>query len=248
MKKIGLQLYTVREHMNTEEDVDLSFKKIKAAGYDEIQTAGCKIPYEKFSALAKENNLEIVGTHESFKDLLNDPDAAMENHRILGTVNIGIGSMPKKYRESEKDLFKFIDLANGFAEKINKYGFKFTYHNHCFEFQKYNNVSMMETLAKELNPKTTSFVLDTYWVQHGGGDVRYWIEKLSGRIDILHLKDMVIVGGEPQITEIGNGNLNFQGVIKTAKSCGVKHFIVEQDICLGDPFASIQISSDFLHS
>ena len=45
LTKIGVQLYTVRDFMNTEEDIKRSFEKIKALGYDEIQTAGCKIPY-----------------------------------------------------------------------------------------------------------------------------------------------------------------------------------------------------------
>lgn len=69
---------------------------------------------------------------------------------------------------------------------------------------------MMDVLVDGLDPKTTSFVLDTYWVQHGGGDVRAWMEKLAGRIDILHLKDMGMAGSQ-YITEIGRATSTLTG-------------------------------------
>lgn len=86
----------------------------------------------------------------------------------------------------------FVRRANAVAEKCAAAGMKFTYHNHSHEFIRLENgQTPFEILVEGLNPKTTSFVLDTYWVQHGGGDVRWWIEQLKGRIDILHLKDMM---------------------------------------------------------
>ena len=100
-----------------------------------------------------------------------------------------------------------------------------------------------------LDPKKTSFVLDTYWVQHGGADIRYMMEKLAGRIDLIHLKDMgkTREPDEQFITEIGNGNLWWEGIIHTAEKIGVKYYVVEQDVYPGDPFDSIKISSDYLH-
>ena len=65
----------------------------------------------------------------------------------------------------------------------------------------------MDILKEGLDPKNTAFVLDTYWIQYGGGDVRRWIEELSGRISVLHLKDMGIHGETPFYAEIGQGNL-----------------------------------------
>ena len=52
----------------------------------------------------------------------------------------------------------------------------------------------------------------------------------------------------PYITEIGNGNLYFDGIIETALKAGVKYFVVEQDSCPGDPFDSLKISSDYIHA
>lgn len=65
------------------------------------------------------------------------------------------------------------------------------------------------------------------------------------RIDILHLKDMGMAGSQ-FITEIGQGNINFDGIIEVAEKIGVKHYVVEQDTCPGDPFDSLKISRDYI--
>ena len=247
IKKIGVQLYTIRKYMETAEDIKNSFAKLKELGYDEVQTAGCKIPYEDFGKYAKEAGITIVGTHDSFDMMLNDLEQSIKNHKALGTTNMGIGGALSRMK-TEEDVIEFIKAANKIADRIYEEGFKFTYHNHSGEFIKFNGKTIMDMLVEGLNPEKTSFVLDTYWVQHGGGDVRYWIEKLAGRIDILHLKDMGRDNNGPYITEIGNGNLYFDGIIETALKAGVKYFVVEQDSCPGDPFDSLKISSDYIHA
>lgn len=250
MKEIGLQLYTIRDFMKSEEDIRESFQKMRKYGYTQGQTAGCAIPYADFGRIAKEEGIEIVGTHDNFDLMVNDFEQALENHKLLGTTNMGIGGIKCG---SPDEVKAFIEKANQVGEKAAKHGMKFTYHNHSHEFFRWEDgKTTMDMLVEGLNPETTSFVLDTYWVQYGGGDVRYWIEKLAGRIDILHLKDMRILWSKeqpatPQITEIGNGNLNWKLILDTAKACGVKYYVVEQDYNYRvNCFASIKSSADYL--
>ena len=40
MKELGLQLYTIRDFMKTEEDIRESFQKMRKYGYTQAQTAG----------------------------------------------------------------------------------------------------------------------------------------------------------------------------------------------------------------
>lgn len=251
--KLGLQLYTIRDQMTTAEQIDESYAKLEKLGYTEAHTAGLpKVSHEEFAALAKKHDLSIIGTHYDFGKIVNEPDETMKIHELYGTTNVGIGGMPGEARKSYDDLMKFIELFNKTAAIYAKNGFKLTYHNHSFEFIRINgNKTIMDYLYEQLDPKNTSFVLDTCWVQHGGGDVRHWMEKLAGRIDILHLKDIkALYDSEGRVTqtmtEIGNGNIYWDGVLETAEKIGVKHYIVEQDTCNGDPFDSLKMSSDYL--
>ena len=248
MKKLGLQLFTIRDFMQTEEDIRESFCKMRKYGYTQAQTAGCSIPYADFGRIAKEEGIQIVGTQGGFDKMVNDFERVLENHKRLETTNMGIGG---RHYNSLYEVEEFIEKANMVGEKAAKNGMKITYHHHSHEFFKWENgKTTMDMLAEGLDPETTSIVLDTYWVQHGGGDVRYWIEKLAGRIDILHLKDMkrVLKGDNmQQITEIGNGNLRWDLILDAAQKAGVKYYVVEQDDGYTiNCFQSIKRSAEYL--
>jgi sugar phosphate isomerase/epimerase len=260
MKQFGLQLYTIRDGFLTEEGVRDSFLKMAEYGYSSGQTAGEYdfIAPEKYAAYAKDAGIEICGTHYSWQRISEKTDETMRYHEILGTTNIGIGAMPLEICDSLDAVKRFIDDVNTVAAKLATRGFKFTYHNHSFEFKKFNGKTMMDYLIEGFDPDNVSFVLDTYWVQHGGYDICKMIKRLAGRVDILHLKDMgacqsvTLADGSalnvPYITEIGNGNLNFEDIIPLAESTGVKYFVVEQDCNFtdGDAFHSIKASADYI--
>lgn len=244
IKKLGVQLYTIRDYMKDAESIRESFKKLVDLGITQGQTAGCEIPYEEFGQIAKEEGIEIVGTHDNFDLMVDDFEQAYRNHQALNTNIMGIGGY---FNLEVPAIEEFIKKANTVCKKIGEKGGKFTYHNHSNEFIKLpNGKTMMDMLCEEFDSENGSFCLDTYWVQHGGGDVRHWIEKLAGRIDILHLKDMGKNKETQFITEIGNGNLYWDGIIETAQKAGVKYYVIEQDTCPGDPFDSLKQSVAYL--
>ena len=252
--KLGLQLYTVRDFMTDEMGIEKTFERLAKMGYTEGHTAGDNVELPCYAELANRYGMKIVGTHYDFNKIVNSPKETMALHQKLGTTNVGIGGMPGDARRNYDNLMSFIDTFNKTAELYAKEGFKLTYHNHSFEFIKINGKkTIMDYLYEELDPKNTSFVLDTCWVAHGGADVRLWLEKLAGRIDILHLKDIEPFFNEngsvtQSYTEIGNGNIYWDGVLALAEKIGVKHYVVEQDSRWidGDPFKSLEASHEFL--
>lgn len=254
MKEFGLQIYSVRDKMDTAENICATFQKLRAMGYTQFQTAGTPaVSYEEYGRMATEAGLKIVGTHDDFQLMCEDFDQALANHKALDTKLMGVGGYRPEQLEDVAAWEAFIEKANGVAAKCAAHGMKFTYHNHSHEFVKLENgKTPMQMLVEGLDPVNTSFVLDTFWVQHGGGDVRLWIEKLAGRIDILHLKDMKRLPvfdqdrGYQMFAEIGNGNMEWPAILETAEKAGVKYYVVEQDTCPGDSLESMKISADYL--
>ncbi len=229
--KLGLQIYSVRNYMTDAEGVRKTFERLAKIGYSEVQTAGafpCSV--EEYAAAAHDNGFEIVGTHYGFPQDVNNIADYVKLHQTLGTTNAGVGGGGGEVKEKDK-LYAFIDRANTLAENLKPYGMKFTYHHHAYEFSKLGDQRIIDILIDGLNPETTSFVLDTHWLQKGGVNIIEWLKKLEGRCDILHLKDYAVAPGENNgyITECGSGNINFEEVIKVADAVGVKHLCVEQD-------------------
>jgi sugar phosphate isomerase/epimerase len=104
----------------------------------------------------------------------------------------------------------------------------------------------LDVIYEESDPEYLQAEIDTYWVQHGGGDPIAWIRKMKDRMPVIHFKDMVIYEGEQTMAEIGEGNLNWPGILEACKDANVEWYAIEQDRCMGDPFDSLRISYDNL--
>ena len=252
MNKVGLQVYTIRDVFE-KEGYEAAFKKIAEAGYTQAQTASTYTDLDDAKAYAKaaqDAGVEIVGTHYSWEKIRDNVEETVEIHKILGTTNVGIGGMPKEPRNDYDELVKFIADFNEAAEKYKAYGMKLTYHNHSFEFVKIKDGKTLMDYLIEGFSDNISFVLDTYWVQHGGADIRRMLERLSGRVDILHLKDMGAWHPEtkaPYYTQVGDGNIDMKDIVATAEATGVQTFVVEQDGNFEvDSLTSIKKSFDYL--
>ncbi len=241
---LAAQLYTVREFTQTAKGIADTFRKIKAMGYGAVQdSASGPIDPGEFRRMADGEGLTICATHVAFEALRDDAEAAIEMHRTLGCENVAIGGMPAIYREDgAAGLSRFAHDAEEVGRRLADAGLTFSYHNHSWEFEKYDGRLALDIIYEDSDRRYVLAELDTYWVQHGGGDPAAWIDKLADRIRLLHLKDMTVRGKEPIYTEIGEGNLNWARIIESARDAGVRWYIVEQDTCERDPFESLEIS------
>ena len=243
MKSIGAQLYTVRSLLKTNNETEHTLRGIKEIGYNSVQLFGS---IELMEACAK--HCEGIGL--AITGLLSDLNICEKNEEKLFEIchRYGIGDIGVSSHFSEcLETDSYIARINTFSAKAKQAGFTFSYHNHGHEFIRLaGNKTAMERFLTGFNPETVLFMPDTYWIQDGGYDVRYFLEQTKNRFKILHLKDMKRTEQGHTFTELGNGNLYFEGILKTAIACGVQNFVVEQDICEGDPLESLRKSYEYI--
>lgn len=244
--QIAVQGYTLRDFASTPADVAKTCARIKKIGYDAVQvSAWAKMDPHELAKILKNEGLICCATHTSIEEILQDPQRIAEEHRILGCKHSALGGMTGLWDHSiPKTKERFIAFAKEIstaAKKLKPLGISYGYHNHKIEFQKIDGEAILDLLIRETSPEVT-FELDTFWVQTGGGDPAAWIDKVKGRIPLLHLKDLTIVDDQVIMAEVGEGNINFHRIINSARAAGVEWYIIEQDICQRDPFESIAIS------
>lgn len=243
---IGAQMYTVREFTQTPADIARTMKKIKEIGYDAVQLSalGPMDPKELKRILDGEG-LTVAATHTDYYRLRDETEKVIEEHHILDCKYVAPGSMPAEYRNRD-GYYRFAKEASEVARKLATGGLVFSYHNHSFELEKFDGRTGLDILYSESDPEVFTSEIDTYWIQHGGGDPAQWIRRLKGRAPLVHLKDMVIKDNKPIFAEVGEGNLNWPPILEACKEAGVKWYLVEQDICQRDPFESLKISLENL--
>jgi len=240
--RVAAQLYTLREFTKTPADIAKTMKKVRAIGYEAVQLSALgPIEPAELKKIVDGEGVAVAATHIGFDRMRDDPDGVIEEHHLLECKHAAIGGMPAEYRNAE-GFHKFATAASVVARKLAEGGLTFSYHNHSFEFEKFGDKVGLEILRAESDPTYFNLEIDTYWVQHGGGDPADWIRKCEGRIPLLHLKDMTMRGSEQLMAEVGEGNLNWPAILKAAKEAGVEWYLVEQDTCQRDPFESLAVS------
>ncbi|WP_310833137.1 sugar phosphate isomerase/epimerase family protein [Paenibacillus pedocola] len=245
---IAAQMYTLREFTQTPEGLRAAFLKLKDIGYQAVQISGIgKIDPQLVKQYADEAGLTICATHVSWDRLVNDLEALAAEHKLWNCKYIGLGSLPGEYQDSQESYRTFARLASEIARTLQKeHGLQFIYHNHDFEFERVDGVTGIDVLVEESDADALGFELDLYWVQAGGGSPVDWVRKVQDRMQVVHLKDMAVVDRKQVFAEIGEGNMNYEDIIKACRETGVEWYVVEQDVCRRDPFESLAISLNYL--
>ena len=242
--KIGAQLYTVREHTQNLKDFAETLKKVAEIGYTTVQVSTtCAFEPEWLRKQLAACGLRCVLTHTPRERLLADPAAVAAEHDVFDCQYVGLDYYEMKDEES---YARFLADFRPVAQVLRENGKYFMYHNHDQEFKKHNGKLIIESLAEDFSPDEMGFTLDAFWVQAGGGDPAQWLERLSGRVPCIHLKDYSF---GRKMSVIGEGNINFDRVFEKAESAGTKYMLVEQDDCNGeDPFDCLKRSYEYLKS
>lgn len=241
--KLGAQLYTLREYMKTPQQIEDGLEKVAKIGYSCVQVSGIgRIEPKKLKEICDRLNLEIAVTHTPPDRILGDTSGVIEEHDILDCKYVGLGSMPKCYR-SETAFSDFRQNFSRAVSEINASGKLFTYHNHAFEFERAGSETLFDRLLETFSPDEMKITLDCYWVNYGGADVCDWIDRLSGRIDCVHLKDYGIERDQIVMLPVMEGNMNYPKILEHLESAGTKYALVEQDNCNGEnPFDCLERS------
>lgn len=247
LSNIAAQLYTLRDFCKDEDGLKQSLQKVKEIGYQAVQVSGIgPIAPEAVKRIADEAQLRICATHVSFEALTKDFEATVAQHKLWDCKYVGLGGLPTEYRTSGEGYSDFVRQANVFAKKLAEHGLQFIYHNHHFEYTNFNGKTGMDILLEESDADTFGFELDMYWVQAGGVNPVEMVHRVDGRMAVVHLKDMAIVDNKQVFAEIGEGNMNFKEIIEACRQTDVEWYVVEQDVCLRDPFESLAISFNYL--
>jgi sugar phosphate isomerase/epimerase len=259
-KKIGVQLYTVRDAM--QKDPAGSLAKVAGIGYKEVEGAtytGTEMFYgmsaNDFKSLLQKNGLAMPSSHYMLGapvngsspkgTIMNDWEKAVEDAHTVGLEYMVCAYLMPDERQTIDDYKKIAATFNQAGETCKKAGIQFCYHNHNFEFEEMDGTLPYNILLNETDKDLVKMEMDIYWVTKAGQKPIELFNENPGRFPLWHVKDM---DNTPKqfFTEVGNGIIDFKDIFKHVKEAGMKHFFVEQDECPGDPFDSITKSYQYI--
>lgn len=257
-KGIGIQLYSLRNELP--KDVKGVIGKIAGAGYKNVEMYGFSLKSgfwnhtpKEFRALLDSNGLKCPSGHYAvgtFLDTAGKDDyevrAGIEAAAILGSKYYTIPWFDNGMAKTADGFKKASGLFNRIGELAKAQGLKAAYHNHNFEFVKFDGTTGYDIILKETDPNLVKMEADLYWIVRSGLDPVDVFRKNPGRFVMWHVKDMD-KANKGLNTEVGNGSIDFKPVFAQQDLSGVETVFVEQENFTNiDPFVSIGKSYDFI--
>lgn len=239
---IGVQLYTLRNE--AEKDLENVFNKITIMGYEQVELHSLYgLSPGKVKLLLDKYRLDAYATHRSYNELNNDLMGMMSDARILGLDYVIVPWLDIKEYNTKEKWIAFSEGMNRIGRLLKAHDIQLAYHNHDFEFQALADGSVpFDILLEHTDPKAVALQLDLFWAVKAGKDPISIIEKNSGRVFSVHIKDMTKEG---KMTEVGSGEIDFAKILNVGKQHGLKYFIVEHDNP-DDALKSVETSINYL--
>lgn len=253
LKTIGAQLYTLRSVLPEKPAVALS--ALERIGYCEVEAVAASLG--RIWESLRKTSLKPVSVHLDTALFTREQaklPAALEDARRRGFAFAVCPYIAPQDRGGADVIRKLADALNRAGEFCRKAGLQLCYHNHAFEFAPAGEGTLLDVLMKEADPKLVGLELDIMWSQVAGVDPVSVLRRYSGRVPLLHLKN-VAAGVEKRFDErvprdvfreVGNGVIDIAAVLRAAAQSGVRHYFVEQDQTPGDPLDSLRQSYEYL--
>lgn len=244
---IALQMYTLRD--DAAKDFAGTMSKAAELGYEGVELAGTGgLSAADLKKLLDDLGLKIAGGHVGIAQMETELEAQMDYYNTLGSVFMTCPYLPEDRRKSADDYKKVGAFLSEVGAKTKACGIQLCYHNHAFEFDRFDGETGFDLLFGAADPELVKVELDTYWVVHGGENVLDTIRRYAGRIPLVHLKDRT-AGDNPTFAEVGEGIMDFDAIFAACEeSPGVEWYIVEQDTCQRPPIESVTISLNNLRN
>ena len=243
---VAIQLYSLREE--AKEDFRSTLETVKKLGYDGVEFAGLfgNDP-QNVKKMCEDIGLVPISAHVPLAELLEDTDKVLDNYKTIDCEYVVVPYLDVKYRESQEIFMEAVSKIAAIGESAEKIGLKLLYHNHDFEFVKFDGKYMLDILYDTVPAKHLGTELDTCWVNVGGEEPAAYIKKYTGRAPVVHLKDFFgeksddmyeLIGINPtalkrpsgfEFRPVGSGLQDIPEILAASVDAGACWVVVEQD-------------------
>ena len=240
---VGVQLFSVKDILRAEpERFPEIMSRIKELGYEGVEFAGLYGLEPQFiHDILCQVGLIPISAHIQLTEMLEDLDKVVRDYSTIGCGYAAIPILPPEYRYVYPGYGRVLEAIPSISKALAEAGITLMFHNHDFDFTKMQDGQYgLDDLLGSFPSDVIKAELDTCWLEAGGQRPVEYIEKYSGRLPVLHLKDMVLRNtgrenpgrqykGELEFQPVGFGQLLWEPILNAAERAGTKWVIVEDE-------------------
>jgi sugar phosphate isomerase/epimerase len=241
-QSIGLLLGSVEKYMN--DDPEGTLQKISAIGYKGLEyprTYGHDV--YKLKKIINKNKLHSIGGGNTRNELTVHFSDYAKEYNTLGKKYVFCywpwldGGKNKTIEDWKRNAEEFNKLGKKFKDE----GLRLAYHNHDIEFIETEKQIPYDIILQYTDPELLAIQMDIWWIRKGGRDPLEYITNYPGRFEVCHIKTAEILNNNEEVQ-----NLNYKEVLAKSSVAGFKHFILENEPGIAEPFAYFEKSYRYI--
>jgi sugar phosphate isomerase/epimerase len=229
---ISVQLYSLRALG----DLDAQLALCKKVGFTHVESVATHgFSPADFAARLAAHGLALSSMHAGIV-LLEDAaerQKLIDACRATGCRLIVMPWLPMGERPSTGAGWQALGtrLAR-LGEWVNDAGLRLAYHNHDWEFHRYDGKTALEWIFETAPASTLGWEADLGWVRRAGQAPMEWIDRFGDRLESVHAKDIATPGrgqDEDGWCALGDGLVGWAVLLPTLRPrCNL--FVLEHDM------------------
>jgi len=252
-------LYILRNEC--ERDLSGVLKKLAQIGFDGIEFLGFfGHTADEIKQMLRSNGLEALGNHVPYQELAANADEILTFHQTVGCSYLTVAELPLN------DFHAVSANLDVLAQKAAAKDMRLLYHNHDQELiEKTDEKENLAWIMDETKPETLSLEPDLGWIEIGGGDAAWYLNRYVQRCPVIHLKDYYasdnnLLGrvrdfvpergsaqrGHFEFRPTGYGILNLPKLLPLCLKCNPEWFVMDHDLAYErDSYDDLKLSLDY---
>lgn len=223
MVRTAIQLHSLR---SLEESVPQLVHRVAETAFDGVELAGlgASSAAEVAEAL-EETGMAVAGAHVGLESLEAAFDETRTTYASIGCPTLVVPHLDAAHFEDVVTIRAAADRMNDVARRLDRWGIDLCYHNHDHEFVPVGSGHAFDAWVEQLDGDI-GIELDVGWAAAAGADPVDMLDRLDGRVPLVHLKD-VDAAGSP--VELGTGILDLEACVEAACHARVDWLVYEHD-------------------
>ena len=238
LKKVGIQLYTLRD--DARRDLEGTLVNIARTGYTEVELLASMnnfgMPPERLRSILDRNGLTAPSTHVDVK-VFDDLDRQIDIAKILGHQYLIVASLPDGEHLGPDDYRRWADRFNEAGARALRSGMRVGFHDEAWDFRTIGGQVLYDVFVERTDPSVVWLQLDTGNAAIGGADPLEYMKRYGKRYWLFHIKDAPSLGAASD-AELGKGIIDFRRLLAMIDRIDEKHLYVEQETYPGAPLES----------
>lgn len=237
----GIQISSLKPLLLTPEDVKTAFRRCAHLGCRvvQLQWVDKTVPIPVIGAALANSGMHSVSVQDFYESVLADFDYYVNlNAETRGTW-LCVSRIPHRLKSME-GLDAYVSELRDMQQKLDNFGQKLCFHPVSADFAAIPGCNAVELLLERM--PELALCLDLYHLNRNCADMPGFIRKYGRRICMVHFKDQR--GSE--LVPAGQGEVNWDGVVKACLEENVPYGFVEQETWTQDPYACMQEAMDWL--